>query len=117
MAIYNDYIRRKTVFNVLNDIGGCGAPPESWADGWDKAIGTAIDIINRLPSADVEPVKHGRWINFYGNYKTAECSVCEELYEVSDMRESNRMLFEAFSRYYKYCPHCGAKMDGEEVQE
>ena len=74
-------------------------------------------VIDRVPSVEVEPVKHGKWLNYYGNYETAECSVCEELYEVSDTKESNRMLFEAFCQYYKHCPNCGAKMDGKEVQE
>lgn len=86
-------------------------------DGFSHHVSDVSKCKHFKDKADVEPVKHGKWLNFYGNYETAECSVCEELYEVSDMKESNRMLFEAFSQYYKYCPHCGAKMEGKEVQE
>ena len=53
-----------------------------------------IKWIKNLPSADVVPVRHGRW-----DYDPsgAWCSVCGEYSEV----ESN------------YCGNCGAKMDGE----
>ncbi|MBP1546311.1 MAG: hypothetical protein J6A37_06905 [Oscillospiraceae bacterium] len=40
------------LFYVLNDIGGCGAPPESWADGWDKAINAAIEAVEKLKATD-----------------------------------------------------------------
>ena len=32
------YVKVKKVYKMLHSIGGCGAEPESWADGWDKAI-------------------------------------------------------------------------------
>lgn len=51
---------------------------------------------------DVEPVKHGRWlINSDGYYPYCSECKCEP-----DGRKMS-----------KYCPHCGAKMDGKEVQE
>ena len=62
----------------------------------------------------VTPVKHGKWLNFYGNYTTAECDVCGECFEVTFEGESNKMLFDAFRQSYRYCPNCGAKMDGGE---
>lgn len=37
------YIKHEKVYEMLNDLGGCGAEPDTWADGWDKAIDTAID--------------------------------------------------------------------------
>lgn len=50
--------------------------------------------IMRMPYIDAEPVKHGRWSEddegFY------HCSACKEL---SDWD-------------HRYCPNCGAKMDG-----
>ena len=56
----------------------------------------------------VTPVK---WLNFYGNYTTAECDVCGECFEVTFEGESNKMLFDTFRQSYRYCPTCGAKMD------
>ena len=39
----------------LHDTGGCGAPPESWADGYDKAIDLAYGMAENAPAID--PVK------------------------------------------------------------
>ena len=51
-------------------------------------------IVKAIPSADVAPVRHGRWEE-YG--KTWWCSECG---------------FETGLRW-DYCPDCGAIMDGE----
>lgn len=34
----SDLIDREALLKQLHDAGGCGAPAESWADGYDKAI-------------------------------------------------------------------------------
>ena len=62
-------------------------------------------ILNRIPSEDVQPVKHGRWID--GDYRcvTAVCSKCKHL------RLGNGAKFA--TRIALYCEHCGARMDGE----
>lgn len=60
--------------------------------------------------SDVAPVRRGKWLDFYNDYRTAECSVCAELYEVTFDGESNSALFDCFKRFYKYCPNCGADM-------
>lgn len=63
-----------------------------------------------------EGEKHGRWINFYGDYSTAECSVCEEVYDAIQPNEyNNPELWDIFLREYQYCPNCGARMDGREA--
>ncbi len=74
-----------------------------------------IEILEKdyIPAADVEPVKHGEWNDLYGDYKIAKCSKCGEEYEVSDTGTALLMLFKAFKDYYKFCPRCGARMDGE----
>ena len=51
-------------------------------------------------SADVDPVKHGRWV-VDGVYVV--CSVC------------NRLTLSPIVKQlpiFKFCPNCGAKMDG-----
>lgn len=59
--------------------------------------------------------KHGKWLNFYGDYSTAECSVCGEVYDAIQPREyNNPEHWEIFLREYQYCPNCGARMDGVE---
>ena len=79
----------------------------AYADGWNAAI----DIITSAPTADVQEVKHGKWIYRGHNGKMEhafECSVCE------------RWMFTDFPKYvaeeYPYC-HCGARMDSVEGLE
>ena len=50
------------------------------------------------PTADVEPVRHGRWIHDMVGY--VKCSVC------NDLEENGCVIF------YNFCLNCGAKMDG-----
>ena len=66
------------------------------------------------PAADVAPVVHGKWIDTYKNFETAECSSCHSQFEVTFGGESNGALWDGFKSFYKYCPNCGAKMNLEE---
>lgn len=54
----------------------------------------------RIPTADVAPVRHGHWIkNAKYSFGTMyDCSIC-----------NTRILDDGHSWYY--CPNCGAKMD------
>ena len=56
-----------------------------------------------LPSADVAPVIHSRWI------KTADGAECENC-----GREAVYQIVDDHWEYENFCPHCGAKMDREE---
>ena len=69
-----------------------------------NGLETARQIAHNLPSADVQPVRHGRWISEWkSSYNTglASCSECEC---VTGMR-------------WKYCPNCGTHMDGGDTDE
>lgn len=55
----SDLIKRSEVWQALHNIGGCGADPDSWADGWDKAIDAAIEAVEKLPSAETAQAKTG----------------------------------------------------------
>lgn len=68
-----------------------------------------------IPAAEVAPVVHGRWINFYNDFTVAECDQCASQFEVTFDGEANGALWNGFKQFYKYCPNCGAKMDKEEV--
>lgn len=52
----SDLISRKAVYEMLHGLGGCDASDE-WSNGWDKAIDTAIDALEEIPTAyDVDKV-------------------------------------------------------------
>lgn len=62
------------------------------------------------------PVVHGEWLNTDGDYTSAACSICKTEYEVATEEEAEKGLWDAFICSYRYCPNCGAKMDGKERQ-
>lgn len=59
----------------------------------------AMQVIDEMPSADVVQVVHARWENY--SPVTIKCSRCGHV--IHDWRYSE----------CKYCPNCGAKMDGK----
>lgn len=68
--------------------------------------------IEALPAEDVQPVKHGKWIQDEHTYSGCwtynyVCSACGEI-GGSWLRNIRR------DQMFPYCPFCGAKMDGEE---
>lgn len=93
-----EYIEREKVYEMLNALGGCDAGPESWADGWDKAIDMAINELNKIP-ADVRPERHGEWKEVSYDRQVIYCSSCGER--------------SPCNWEWDFCPRCGAKMDGK----
>lgn len=67
----------------------------------NRYFGVKFDV-EEFPAADVEPVRHGRWLlKHIGAGHMWECSCCHKrpcIYITEDTA---------------YCPNCGAKMDGE----
>lgn len=69
-----------------------------------QACQQAINILDIVPAADVVEVRYGKWINAYPEiepnpmFMYGICSVCGFEQSVSDK--------------LKYCPNCGAKMEG-----
>lgn len=72
-----------------------------------------IEYINTLPTQKDTPLPHAEWNDAFGDAQYAKCSRCGELYEVSDCANPSKELLEAFGKFYKFCPNCGAKMDKE----
>ena len=61
---------------------------------------SVINEVVKFPSADVAHVLHGKWVDMQVRRNHALiCSVC---------RCDTGVIYE-----YKFCPHCGARMDGE----
>ena len=52
------------------------------------------DILEQMPTADVQEVRHGHWIDVNGDRRIFECSVCGG---ISCCNQA-------------YCNECGAKM-------
>lgn len=99
-----EYINREEAVDVgyLSDwyIASVGNEPPVWTDAHiDELLDDFIVIPKDTKVADVQPIRHGRWIwdsnaphREHGAYKCSNCG-CH-----SDFEEN-------------YCPNCGARMD------
>ena len=63
--------------------------------------------INDIPSADVAPVRHGKWMKTGAYPHRVYCSVCSRTYA-----QAHWEVWKDGSLARAYCPNCGAKMDG-----
>ena len=89
------------------------AAKHAWAKGLEPS-----QYIEALPAADVVPVVHGRWIPSESDFDDDDtlfdveewcdwqCSACREDICYEDPMPPRLLP--------KYCPNCGAKMDGKD---
>ena len=83
-----EYIEREAVLEIVNKFDD------------RTALVFGRKIVN-LPAADVAQVRHGRWVlRRVRNGHFWECSACH----------INPCIY--VTQDTKYCPNCGAKMDG-----
>jgi len=61
-------------------------------------------MVNGLSPVDAVPVRHGRWRNYEGMLTCSECGM--EFYD--DIMEY------CGDHVPKFCPDCGARMDGDD---
>lgn len=84
-----DYIKREDALKALREYPA-------------TKLKTAI---RRLPSADVAPVRHGRW-------EEAETWYTVDGYiESVDYQCTSCGIKLRYAKDYPYCPNCGARMD------
>ena len=98
----SDYIKREDAEEILADAikqaeenTGCVIVDIA---GWGSIESYAEEAMSDAPTADVEPVRHGRWVVDSG-ILSLRCSECNTF---------------SYGETWKYCPNCGARMDGEE---
>lgn len=79
-----EYIKKSDVQTIIDN-------EDNWID--------MTLAISDLPTADVAPVRHGRWVR--DDSGVICCSECGEEHDWDEYRAT-------------YCDACGAKMDGKE---
>ena len=80
----DEYIERELAIEALSRGEGCG--------------NVCRRAIERIPSADVVPVRHGRWVE----YQIPPIICCSNCDWATGIEEKN----------FQHCPNCGAKMNG-----
>lgn len=72
----------------------------------------AEDMFNNLPAADVTEINHGKWRKVIG-FTGVEYMGCKETYVEALKCSVCEGTVDFTKGHYKYCPHCGAKMDAK----
>ena len=111
MSRYIDADVAKKAMQKLEDddfeLYGCDIPEGFHAD-------RAIKVIDNIPIADVQAVKHGKWGKVteplgWQDVECASCSICGESYILDEEHD-----FDTTKELFNFCPNCGARMDGDE---
>lgn len=98
----NDYISREAVWEMLEKA-------HIISNGEYSGYCTEDIFIDDIPSADVQPVKRGRWFLRGGNWC---CSYCNK--KTLLVLESNIGGCKEYGTVKTdYCPNCGALMQDE----
>ena len=88
----SEYITKEQAWEVVKIVARHG--------GVDSII-NADKALAGMPAADVAPVVHARWEHKF--WDTSKCTACNREWEFLDVRP-----------VWKYCPNCGARMDGDD---
>ena len=113
----DDYISRKAAREAFEnaDADVCESYPDGACD-WGFGMKNIQEVIDGIPAADVEPVRHGSW-NIRLTDKITLCLECSSCGRKVDNIDLHYLLeageYGEACRRYPYC-HCGAKMRLEE---
>ena len=96
-----EYIERKALVhhleNCIDEVNN--------TNGYTEDFKTCLRLVKNLPAADVEEVKHGKWVKS----SVIKCSVCGSCTDIQSDE-----AYEKFIESYYYCPVCGSKLDLED---
>ena len=105
-----EYIERSKAIEAIDD--ACGELNYSAVEeynirvgGMSDGMGTAIEIIEAIPAADVQPVVRAHWtdrrtIEHDGEWYCTACGKEITIYMGADRPDR-----------YRFCPNCGARME------
>lgn len=97
----SDYISREALVDRLNkNLSACN--PGTFSE---MCYADAIETVKHFPAADVEPVRHGRWVNMGGFPACSECGCSPAVWEPKPNNPKG---------FPEWCYGCGAKMDLED---
>lgn len=102
----DEYIKREAAYDTLT---------EYYHHSTDTQHRALREAFSRVPAADVAPVVHGT--NIGEEYADCDQFVCSNCgIELQDWTRVERDLDDGEITHYeytfRYCPNCGAKMDG-----
>lgn len=97
-----EYIDKTKAVESIETLMSSIPAKDDYEKGYDTAMSSALIAVREVIEADVQPVRHGRWI--ITDDVEHFIAVCSECGRTEDSRGIKDM---------PYC-HCGARMDGEQ---
>ncbi len=90
------YVPKSDILDLITEENEAGGFTDysNYSNLWDE--------VDDMPAADVQPVKYGRWENT-NIPNQLRCSNCEIIHLIAQYPHGD----------IKYCPNCGARMDGD----
>ena len=106
-----EYIEREAAIEIAAE----WCPDDDGSVGKTGDLREMLDELEAIPAADVAEVRHG--LNNNTEYADCDQFVCSECgIELQDWRMVERDCDDGEAYYsdyvFRYCPNCGAKMDG-----
>lgn len=97
----DEYIDRKVAFDAITELAGKAPTRSAYEAVWKSAR-----VLNKIPTSDVAPIVHGKWVHphwgYSGNF-CYNCSVCGTEAMHKEYKWTDK-------KFYPICPWCGARM-------
>lgn len=74
--------------------------PAEWTRGYEQGVMDTVNVMGSQNIIEAEPVRHGRWM-------------CGDYYDIGDVCSECDWDSGMVNPTLRYCPNCGAKMDGD----
>ena len=104
----NDLISRAAAIDALTDTN-LRRNVDSVCDGdMNRTRRAAQRVIAQLPAVDAVSVRHGRWVPHPTEPLFDVCSACGTGCKRRENDDGAELEYS-----YRYCPYCGATLDGE----
>lgn len=103
-----DLISRKALLEAIDEREMIAKKyvPDIQDDELRPTLQSIREFVRNRPAVDAEPVRHGRWIQVITVPSYHCCSYCKSTHKMTMSCNKYVLL--------KYCPDCGARMDGED---
>ena len=105
------YIDREQLLELINENCKYKNPTNEYTRGCNEVCDWAIKTIKNIPTADVQEVRHGKWIGYPSiSISKRRRTVQSMIYKCSCCGKSNGRAKSP------YCKNCGSKMCGDESE-
>ena len=97
-----EYIERDEAYKIINEAMTAGMVNIFSIQQRRANFEEVLEVIEEIPAADVQEVRHGQWQKHYKSGTTVSDGFVSSCCDMWNERET------------PYCPYCGTRMDGDD---